>query len=75
MLEELIELGYRGDIISLSRIIDWIRIEKKFNIWVEHGNKKSHDVTTDLGCHRGSFGTYEDAQVEGIKIFLKHGSK
>ena len=72
----LIEVGYDGD-FSLSNVIDWIRINKHFNIWIEHGHtpKKTriiaHDVVTKFGCHRGMHETYEIAQIKGIEIFLK----
>ena len=73
---KLIEIGYDGD-FTLSNIIDWIRIHKNFNIWVEHGatNKEgtTHDVTTKFGCHRGSYKKYEDAQIKGIEIFIHYG--
>ena len=72
--DRLKELGYDGDYTN-SNIIDWIRSKFHFNIWVEHGITKKdrtyHDVTTDYGCHRGSYNSYEDAQLAGIKIFLK----
>lgn len=73
---KLIEIGYTGD-FTLSNIIDWIRINKKFNIWIEHGHSKNHiathDVTTKFGCHRGSYKKYEDAQMKGIEIFIEFG--
>jgi len=72
IVKKLEDIGYTED-FNLSNIIDWIRNTKHFNIWVEHGSVKkikTHDVTTDLGCHRGSYKSYEEAQLEGIKIFL-----
>jgi hypothetical protein len=80
-IDILLSIGYSGN-FSLSDIIDWIRINKGFNIWVEHGFTRkdkvkkfkfmTHDITTSLGCHRGSYDKYEDAQLEGIKIFIRN---
>lgn len=67
------DLGYSGNLSDLSKIIDWIRVNYKFNIWIEHGHNMTHDVTTSLGCHRGSFSSYKDAQLKGIEIFCKYG--
>lgn len=64
-------LGYTDNDFSLSNVIKWIRDNKKFNIWVEHGCNNTHDITTSKGCHRGAFKTYEEAQLEGIQIFIK----
>lgn len=72
------ELGYAGDKESLSEMIDWIRRNHDFNIWIEHGVRKgktfTHDVTTNFGCHRGSYTKYELAQFSGIKIFLNNNN-
>lgn len=65
------KLGYTGN-FDLSKVIDWIRKEYNFNIWIEHGHNLTHDVTTKLGCHRGSFSSYEDAQLKGIEIFCNY---
>lgn len=71
-------LGYVGDFL-FSDVIEWIRVHEKFDIWIEHGSFKkdsmTHDVTTILGCHRGSYEKYEEAQLFGIKIFIKYKSQ
>ncbi len=78
ILRLITDIGYDGD-ESLSAIIDWIRVNHKFNIWIEHGllNKKgkTHDVTTDLGCHRGNYANYELAQAVGIMKFISQYEK
>ena len=67
--------GYVGD-FTYSSVIDWIRNKFGFNIWVEHGCEKkervTYDLTTKFGCHRGSYDRYEDAQLDGIRIFFNN---
>jgi hypothetical protein len=84
MIDSLREIGYDGD-FNLSLIIDWIRINKKFYIWVEHGTKRkdgtlTHDLTISdgkeySGCLRGSYLEYNDAQKKGIELFIKYIKK
>lgn len=72
------DIGYEGN-ESLSSIIDWIRTTHKFNIWIEHGTiskkGKTHDLTTDLGSHRGNYISYELAQVAGIMKFVLNNER
>jgi hypothetical protein len=81
MIEKLKQFGYNGE-FNLSLIIDWIRINKNFYIWVEHGvikkdGTRTHDLTVSgdgrfSGCLRGSYLRYEDAQKRGIEIFIDY---
>ena len=74
LLSKLVAIGYAGN-FTLNNIIDWIRNTKNFDIWIEHGStnkdETTHDVTTSLGCHRGSYKKYRQAQIEAIKIYLQ----
>lgn len=71
----LISLGYKGKLINYSEIIEWVRNVQKVNIWIEHGHtgkkdKIRHDITiSGLGCLRGGYITYEEAQKSAIEIF------
>jgi len=72
----LISLGYKGKLTNFSEIIDWIRTVKSVNIWIEHGHtgkidkKIRHDVTIGgMGCLKGGYMTYENAQKSGIIIW------
>lgn len=78
MIEYLKKIGYTGD-DNTSLIIDWIRDNKNFYIWIEHGVMKKDGRTHDLtisgddgfgGCLRGSYTKYTDAQKRGIEIFI-----
>jgi hypothetical protein len=77
---EIKKIGYDGD-YNLSLVIDWIREEKKFFIWVEHGSKNKNGFTHDLTIsdgkgHGGSYRTfcnkYSDAQIKGIEMFVSY---
>jgi hypothetical protein len=84
MIEKLNQIGYTGD-FNLSLIIDWIRSNKNFYIWIEHGvvkkdGSRTHDLTISGdngfgGCMRGSYIKYEDAQKRGIEIFIDYHDK
>ena len=84
MIENLKNIGYSGD-ENLSLIIDWIRENKNFYIWIEHGivkkdGSKTHDLTISAengfgGCMRGSYLKYTDAQKRGIEIFIEYYNK
>lgn len=78
MFDSLKKIGYTGD-DNLSLMIDWIREDKNFYIWIEHGSSKlgikTHDLTISSeygfgGCLRGSYIEYADAQKKGIEIFI-----
>lgn len=79
MVEYLKKIGYTGD-DNPSLIIDWIRDNKFFYIWIEHGvirkdGTRTHDLTISGdggfgGCLRGSYIKYTDAQKRGIEIFI-----
>ena len=84
MLESLKKIGYTGD-DNLSLMIDWIRENKNFYIWIEHGvlkrgGTKTHDLTISGGggfggCLRGSYLKYTDAQKKGLEIFINFHNK
>jgi len=72
----LISLGYKGKLVDYTEIIDWIRNVQKVNIWIEHGHTGKvdkiirHDVTIGgIGCLRGGYMTYEEAQKHAIEIY------
>ncbi len=60
--------------ILLLLLQTWLREEKKLNLWIEHGSTKNgkvtHDITTDKGCLRGGYSTYNEALMKGIEILL-----
>lgn len=75
----LLSLGYKGVLVNYTEIIDWIRNVQKVNIWIEHGHTGKtdkitrHDVTiSGMGCLRGGYMTYEEAQKVAIQKCCQH---
>ena len=50
----------------------WFRKKYKLDGFVEHGAKNSYDITIKgIGCLRGSYKEYEDAQLECLKKLIE----